>query len=272
MDNNYKDYEIKPGSQEVSQPPQQLVRIANEIPNPRPWVTFILIGLCIGVFILQMISTAILGDDYPAMLGVKYNNGILHGQVWRLITPMFLHGSIPHILFNMYALFSLGTAIERYYGHARFLALYMLGGLGGNILSFLLTPNPSLGASTAIFGLIGAQAIFIYQNRFLFGKRAGSMFTNTIIIIVVNLFIGLAPSIDNWGHLGGLIGSLAFAWFAGPLFKIEPDYAATQATGQPTAILVDKHGSNQAWTVGLASLIFMVLCVLLRVLFNLVNF
>jgi rhomboid protease GluP len=152
---------------------------------------------------------------------VKDNTMIMRGQVWRLITPMFLHGSIPHLAFNMYALFAIGTTIERFYGRGRYLALFLISGFAGNVMSFIFTLNPSLGSSTSIFGLLGAEGVLFYQNREVFGKIAPRALTQVIIIGVINLVYGMAPNsnIDNWGHIGGLIGGTLFAWFGGPLFR-----------------------------------------------------
>ena len=105
--------------------------------------------------------------------------------------------------------------------------LYFLGAFAGNVFSFLLTEGYSVGASTAVFGLIAAEVIFFYQNRKLFGSQAKQAIGNAVFIIAVNLFIGLAPGIDNWGHVGGLLGGAMFAWFAGPSWKvvgIYPDF------------------------------------------------
>lgn len=195
-------------------------------PQIRPTVTYTLIGLTVAVFLLQMASVYYFkGMDYPAALGMKANEEILAGQSWRLITPMFLHSSrtLLHIAFNMYALFVLGPQLERFYGHGRFLMLYLLGGFAGNVVSFLLSPEYSLGASTAVFGLIGAQGVFMYRHRQLFGGRAQRALTNIITVAVVNLIIGLSPGIDNWGHIGGLLGGTLFAWFGGPLLEVEAD-------------------------------------------------
>lgn len=189
----------------------------------KSYITYILIGFTILVYGLQWLSQSLSsgGYDWPFLLGAKINEYILLGQLWRLITPVFLHGNVLHIAFNMYALFSLGPALERYYGHSKFLLLYFIGAFAGNTLSFLLSPNPSLGASTAVFGLVAAEAVFIYKNRQMFGSRARSMLMNLGLIIVVNLVIGLQPGIDNWGHLGGLFGGAVFAWMAGPVMKVE---------------------------------------------------
>jgi rhomboid protease GluP len=179
-----------------------------------------IIGVTIFVYLLQNLSEIIFGYDLPVFFGAKINQFIEQGQFWRLITPVLLHGSLIHIGFNMYALFNLGPSLERKYGVLPFLALYLLGGVWGNTLSFLLSPNPSLGASTAIFGLIAAQGVYIYKNRHLLGSAAQPLLINISMVIFVNLMLGLSPGIDNWGHVGGLLGGLFFAWFAGPSFGI----------------------------------------------------
>jgi rhomboid protease GluP len=185
--------------------------------SSRPIVTYVLLGITITVFILQMATEQLYGVDIPAYLGRKENLLIIDGQWWRLLTPMFLHGNVMHIGFNMYALFLLGPGLERFYGHGRFLLLYVLAGFAGNVMSFLLTDSPSLGASTAIFGLLAAQAVFLLQNRRYFDQqRTSQALRNIIIVAVINFVIGLSPGIDNWGHLGGFLGGALFAWLAGP--------------------------------------------------------
>ncbi len=211
-------------------------------PQIRPTVTYSLIGLTVAVYLLQIASIYFFkGMDYPAALGMKANEGILLGQFWRLITPMFLHSSssLLHIAFNMYALFALGPQLERFYGHWRFLILYLLGGFAGNVVSFLLSPEYSLGASTAIFGLIGAQGVFLYRHRQMFGGVAQRALANIIIVAAVNLIIGLSPGIDNWGHVGGLLGGTLFAWFGGPLMQVESDMGSLKLSDrrEPGAVL-----------------------------------
>jgi rhomboid protease GluP len=188
----------------------------------KPIVTYVIMALTIVVFGLQYLSQSLSANhyDWPYLLGAKINELILAGQVWRLITPVLLHASILHIGFNMYALFIIGPQLERFYGHKRYLLLYLIAGFTGNVLSFVLSTSPSIGASTSVFGLVAAEAVFIYTNRKLFGERARGMLVNLGVVILVNLALGLQPGIDNWGHLGGLAGGLIFAWFAGPVFKM----------------------------------------------------
>jgi len=108
-----------------------------------PGVTYALIGLTVLVYLLQILSQSLFGQnmDLPFIYGGKINSQILQGQVWRLITPILLHGSLLHIGFNMYALYSIGPSLEKAYGHGRFLLLYLLGGFAGNTISFLLSPQ-----------------------------------------------------------------------------------------------------------------------------------
>lgn len=225
--NNYSPYST---GQQVPPPAQGPVSV--RLPARKPMITYVIIGVTVAVYLLQMLSTSLSqgGVDWPFLLGGKINEFILRGELWRLLTPALLHGNLLHIAFNMYALFSLGSSLERYYGHGRFLLLYGIGAFCGNALSFLLSPNPSLGASTAVFGLVAAEGVFIYKNRNLFGARARAMLTNLALIVAVNLMIGLQPGIDNWGHLGGLIGGAAFAWMAGPLLQLQQTYTGYELT------------------------------------------
>ena len=223
-------------------PPPALQTVSIPFPTRRPVVTYTLIGICVAVYLLQLATFQATGTDLPAKVADKANDAILHGELWRLFTPMFLHGPIYHILFNMYALWVIGPGLERQYGHGRYLGLYVLGGFTGNVASFLFSPANSFGASTAIFGLLGAEGVLLYQNRQLFGKTAQRALNNVIFIAVVNLAIGLAPGIDNWGHVGGLIGGTLFAWFGGPLLQVEGIY--------PSLSIVDRREAREVWMSG----------------------
>jgi rhomboid protease GluP len=211
----------RPGIENASpQPAAPMPRLL--IPRVRPYVSYVIMGLTILVFLLQMASQYMYnGNDWVAELGMKVNQLIIQGQYWRLITPVLLHGSILHLLFNMYALYAFGPGLESFYGHTRFLALYLVGGFAGNVASFIFSGSPSLGSSTAIFGLLGAEGVFMYQNRQIFGSRAQAALRNIIMVGLINLLLGLSPGIDNWGHIGGLLGGITFAWFASPRLGVE---------------------------------------------------
>lgn len=191
------------------------------MPASSPRVAYTILGVTVVVYLLQLLTQFALGYDLLIELGAKANEAIRAGQLWRFFTPMLLHGSLLHIGFNMYALNAFGVGLERRYGHGRFLLLYILGGFAGAVFSFLFSPAYSIGASGAIFGLVGAEGVFLYQNRELFGSRVRGALNNVIFVVAINLVLGLQPGIDNWGHIGGLMGGLIFAWFAGPHWEVQ---------------------------------------------------
>lgn len=219
------------GPSEPAQP--QYVRL----PQRKPYVVYSLLGLTIFVFALQYLTQYgfigpegfrcpfFLTPDIPACYGLKVNDLIIGGQWWRLLTPIFLHASFLHIGFNMYALNVLGPELEQHFGHWQFLALYLLSGFAGVVLSFLLTDAPSLGASTSVFGLLAAQGVFAYRNQRVFGRRARAALRSIVNIAAINFLIGLtvASGIDNWGHFGGLLGGLLFAGIAAPVYELETE-------------------------------------------------
>jgi rhomboid protease GluP len=133
----------------------------------------------------------------------------LGGQWWRLVTSMFLHGGLLHISFNMFALWQVGRLVERMFGSVRFLALYMIAGVCGSLASVLWNPHVnSVGASGAIFGIIGGLLAFI--------RRPDSGVPSTIVkdlrgslggFLIFNIAAGmLYPHTDNAAHIGGLVG------------------------------------------------------------------
>lgn len=204
------------GEPPATPPPPQRTRIA--MPEAAPYVTYAIIGVTILAYLIQISP---FGNTFVDYL-IKSNELIRAGQIWRLLTPALLHGGLTHIVFNMYALLSFGQSLERHFGRGRFLLLYVLGAFAGNVLSFLMTAANSLGASTAVFALVGAEGIFLVRNRRLFASQFSSAIGNIIFIVVINLFvIGSLPNIDNWGHVGGLLSGLMFSWFACPLWEIE---------------------------------------------------
>jgi rhomboid protease GluP len=183
----------------------------------------------------------VLGQDLLLTLGAKVNDLIRAGQYWRLVTPIFLHAGLLHIGFNLYALFIIGPPVEARFGPRRFLFLYFFSGVSGVLASMAFSPDISVGASGAIFGLIGAYAVFLYQHRQVFGEPGRRLLLNLVFIAAVNLLIGLAPGIDDWGHLGGLAGGSLLALATGPLTEIAWD----PQTGQP--VVRDRRTSSSVW-------------------------
>lgn len=183
--------------------------------------TYIIAYINIGMFLLKSFLPAdpsILAD---IQLGAKVNYLIADGEFFRLVTSMFLHADITHLLFNTIALLSIGTEIEDMFGKRKFLIIYFVSGICGSALSFLLNDNIAIGASGAIFGLLGTH-LFLYS---LNPQSYKQLFNNGVfIIILINLVIGFTtPTIDNFAHFGGLIGG-AFVCFAFVNTKNKPNF------------------------------------------------
>lgn len=190
------------------------------VPAPPPPYATICILVLITVIFVAMVETSH-GDVTGVALqfGAKDNGLIRQGQWWRLITPIFLHGSWPHLLINGFSLYRLGGSMERIYGARKYLIVLLLAGIAGNALSFLLSPSLSLGASGALFGLVGAGLVFPIRFRDLIPPDArNSILRQLAFVAVINLGIGfsLQGIIDNWAHVGGLLGGAFVALFLIP--------------------------------------------------------
>lgn len=150
------------------------------------------------------------------ILGGNFKPLVEQGEYWRLFTAMFLHGDILHLMFNMYALWALGGTLEMILSRPKFLGLYLLSGLGGSVLSTMMLDNTvSIGASGAIFGLVGALIGYVIGHRDMF--RQGAL-RNLLFIVLINLMWGLQPGsgIDNFGHLGGVISGFLLSFIIKP--------------------------------------------------------
>ena len=163
-------------------------------------VTYALMAICTLIYILQIF--------FPSLTALGAVNGTLvrNGQIYRLITSMFMHGSIWHLLCNMYSLYVIGCATENYFGKKKFLLIYLVSGIIGSMFSCIFNTGWSLGASGAIFGLMGALCYFGYYYRLYMGK---ALYSEIIPVIVLNLALSIIVSnIDFYAHIGGLIGGV----------------------------------------------------------------
>ena len=190
-------------------------------------VTFGLIGACVAVYIAVAIAGQ--GYGYPLNVGLVTQPqevlaqgalvpaAVTRGQVWLLLSSMFLHAGFIHLALNMLSLYFLGSFVERAFGKGRFLALYLSSGLAGGIayLYFGAFEGPVVGASGAIFGLLGGvlgyslrRGTFSWQNPLI---------RQLLILTILNLYIGFSvPNISNTAHIGGLLGGAAFGWLTAP--------------------------------------------------------
>ena len=163
-------------------------------------ITNILVVLNILMFALTMTIPKL------ANMFILDPNAVRNGEVYRLLTSTFMHASILHLVFNMYALSIIGKQVETFLGKPKFLLVYLFSGLTGSLLSCAITNSYSLGASGAIFGLMGSLLYFGYHYRLYLGSV---LLGQIVPVIVINLVIGyITPSIDNAAHIGGLVGGL----------------------------------------------------------------
>ncbi|MCI8575546.1 MAG: rhomboid family intramembrane serine protease [Bacilli bacterium] len=170
-------------------------------------VTNIIISICIVAFFITFIGSSGKLDALSLLkYGANYAPLVSSGgiNIFRLVTSAFLHGGFLHLLFNMYALFIIGTQVENYVGKGKFIAIYLISAISGNLMSCIFGSSVSVGASGAIFGLLGALLYFGYHYRLYLG----SVLKNQIIpLIALNLILGFIMSgVDNAAHIGGLIG------------------------------------------------------------------
>ena len=179
-----------------------------------PIVTYLLIALNVILYIVPVLT-----NSYDTIINnfCVYGPLIKAGQYYRIITGAFLHGGILHLAFNCYALYVIGSQLESYLGKVRYLIIYLFSAVTASLFSMIFNSNPSIGASGAIFGLMGALVYFGYHYRVYLGNVLKSQI---IPLILFNLLIGaLSTGIDNFAHIGGLIGGLLITSALGIKYK-----------------------------------------------------
>lgn len=180
-------------------------------------VTKILILINILVYLVSTIVSVKLGGNIieidnmalfklGANLNIKYM-GIV--DIYRFVTSMFLHGGLIHLIFNMYALYALGPLVAEVFGKKKYIAIYFISGILASVVSSLFLRGIGIGASGAIFGLLGAILVYGMKNKSRVGKE---FIKNIVIVIILNLIMGMSISnIDQMAHIGGLIGGAIVA-------------------------------------------------------------
>lgn len=179
------------------------------------YMTNALLAVTILVFLLETFAGGSTDRNVLVAYGARLNPLILHGQWWRLITPVFVHIGLMHLLINGLSLYYLGQIMEHQFGHWRFLLLYLLSGFAGNVASFTFSPNTiAAGASTAIFGLLGAGLML--GDSFKENPMLRQLAHQFLLLVSVNLLANLSSSgIDLAGHIGGLLGGFFAAGMLG---------------------------------------------------------
>lgn len=185
-----------------------------------PWITMAIIAINVIMYLITAYLSYIYAGgsifnsdtNVLVLLGAKVNSLIAQGEYFRLISCMFLHGGIVHLCVNMYSLYAIGPLVEKVYGKTKFIAIYFVSGICASIFSYVFSTSVSIGASGAIFGLLGAVLVFAIKSK----EKTGNEFIRSILsVIFINIFIGVTlPNIDNFAHGGGLFGGMIISYLA----------------------------------------------------------
>lgn len=175
-------------------------------------------------------------------------------QAWRLITCIWLHAGIIHLLVNMLCLVFIGIRLEQQFGFVRIGIIYLLSGFGGSILSALfLQKSISVGASGALFGLLGAMLSELITNWTIYTNKVAALVT-LIVIVVINLGIGILPHVDNFAHIGGFVSG----FFLGFILLLRPQYGWVTRRNLPVEVRVKSKYKPYQYVLWSVSLILLV--------------
>ncbi|MDP6072488.1 MAG: rhomboid family intramembrane serine protease [SAR202 cluster bacterium] len=190
----------------------------------KPYVTYALLGINVFVWLLtQAVGAADSSNESETLLkfGAMFGPNIVEGEYWRLFAAMFLHAGITHLAFNSFGLLIFGMQVERFFGHARFATVYVLAGLAGSAASYIFnTGGVAVGASGAIFGILGALVAFFTTHKDMLGEMGRQSLTGLLLLAAINLVVGIStPGIDNFAHVGGFGAGFALGMGIGPAYR-----------------------------------------------------
>jgi rhomboid protease GluP len=182
-----------------------------------PPATLLLMVALGAVFAWQLSSGALESEQNVIAAGALVRDRVLNGDWWRLFSATMLHGGVEHLVGNGVSLYILGMATEHAYGTRSMLLIYLASGLAGALLSVAMSPGPSVGASGAIFGLMGAVLVLFWKHHrdlLVRDKRIGVVIAAWAVFTIATGLV--TPMIDNAAHVGGLLGGMAMAWTLRP--------------------------------------------------------
>lgn len=240
----------KPASEK--EPKQVGLKVEFEGSVKTPYVTYALLLINVLIFVLRYVNL-----DFAIQIiqwGVGDTDAILQGrELYRLFTSMFLHLNETHILFNGLALYNIGTFIERIFGHQRFAIIYLLGGLAGSVLACFFDAG-GLGASGAIFAIWGAELVYLYLHRQLFGAKVMQRIRSSLLLMGMNFALAFIANntdsgvrISNAAHFGGLVGGAILTWLISPRFSVKR--IEVTSPNQAPVLLVDTNPLKTRITV-----------------------
>jgi membrane associated rhomboid family serine protease len=210
-----------------AQPLPPAIQAFQALLTQKPLASRVLAGVIVAAFFAAQLFP---GHELENALA-KVNDRILAGELWRLVTPVFVHAGFAHLFFNTMALLQFGQGVENLYGRWRFLLIFFAAATVGSIASVLVTARPSVGASGGVFGLMGALLAFGVRHRAILPTALRKRFTAEMgLWIGINIMLGLlATFIDNAAHLGGLAAGAGL----GALLHLRPEIAQVLGLGNP---------------------------------------
>lgn len=175
-------------------------------------------------------------------------------QGWRLVTCMWLHAGIIHLMANMLSLIFIGIRLEQQFGFVRIGIVYLLSGFGGSILSALfIQKNISVGASGALFGLLGAMLSELITNWTIYTDKAAAIIT-LLVIVIINLAVGILPHVDNYAHIGGFLAG----FLLGFVFLLRPQFGWVERRNLPADVRVKSKYKGYQYVLWLLSLMLLI--------------
>lgn len=235
-------------------------------------LTNLLAGINIAVLLFEIASPVKNSENeylsLPLLYGAKINNLILSGEWWRLLTPMCLHSGFLHIALGCWALLIFGPRVCRAYGQRTFFLIYILGGICGNLSSFVHTPEITVCGTGPVFSLIGAWLVYQGQNKQVIDKDVSeSMFWQAVIAAALSFLLSIFGRIDNWAHLGATISGIFFGYLTCP--SVEFDNSAKNGQKEAVALIRQQaHPCKSAAVFFITILAFAVLAFAYGTQFN----
>ncbi|GAV75649.1 Rhomboid domain-containing protein [Cephalotus follicularis] len=206
----------------------------------------ILASINIAVFLFEVASPVRNSDfnlfSLPLLYGAKINDLILVGEWWRLVTPMFLHSGVFHIALGCWSLLTFGPQVCRVYGSFTFFLIYILGGISGNLTSFLHTPGPTVGGTGPVFAIIGAWLIYQMQNKDVIAKDVSeSLFQKAVFTTALCFILSHFGPIDDWTHLGAIFTGILYGFFTCSTLQLDD---TSSRAGQEEGITLARRYAN----------------------------
>ncbi|KAD6796341.1 hypothetical protein E3N88_07237 [Mikania micrantha] len=225
-------------------------------------------GKCVASYVFGVLKCA--GDGYVndhhgkmfldddldlEKLGALQWMKIVHGhQAWRLVTANWLHAGLIHLVANMLSIVLIGIRLEQQFGFLRVGVIYILSGFGGSVLSSLfIQKNISVGASGALFGLLGTMLSELITNWTIYSNKAAALLT-LVVIVVVNLAVGILPFVDNFAHIGGFLTGFLLGFILLP----RPRFGWLERHTLPADVRVNSKYKVYQYVLGLLALVLIV--------------